>query len=292
MYRSLTALLSILVLLGGCAAAPREASRTSPLFAQDNLLAWCIVPYDKLARSPQDRIAMLKQLGFSQYAYDWRPAHLATFAEELRLAQEQNIRVNAVWMWIDGGQDAPGKLSAANQNMLDILQASGIRTRLWVGINGNFFDGLDEAAKLQRATGMLRFLRGHVPATVTGIGLYGHGDWFGEPDNQIRILQTLNDPQMGLVYNFHHGHAQVAHFSALMQKMAPWLWTVNLNGMGTPDQKILPIGAGTNEAAMLDTLKRSGFRGSIGILGHVEEEDVQVVLQRNLDGLRRLDKAN
>jgi hypothetical protein len=34
--------------------------------------------------------------------------------------------------------------------------------------------------------------------------------------------------------------------------------------------------------------KDSGFNGTIGILGHVEDEDARVVLERNLSGLQAL----
>jgi hypothetical protein len=39
---------------------------------------------------------------------------------------------------------------------------------------------------------------------------------------------------------------------------------------------------------MLQELKASGFRGTLGILSHVEDEDAKVVLSRNLEGLQRL----
>jgi len=259
------------------------------IFRQENLVAWCIVPYDKLNRTPKQRIALLKELNFTQYAYDWRPEHLPSIAEELHLAAEENVRIAAVWMWIDDGYDAVGKLSANNQRLLDIVKASGQKTKLWLGINGNVFDGLDEVGKVRRGVEMVRYLRHHVPANVTEIGLYGHGDWFGEPENQIGILETLNDPTLGLVYNFHHAHGQIKSFSALMQRMMPWLWTVNLNGMDSAGNKILPIGSGEDDLAMLKILKQSGFSGSVGILGHIEEEDVKLVLQRNLAGLRMLE---
>jgi hypothetical protein len=70
--------------------------------------------------------------------------------------------------------------------------------------------------------------------------------------------------------------------------MLPYLKTVNIDGMKVEGPKILPLGKGDQELQMLETLKRSGFNGSIGILGHVDDEDVKVVLTRNLDGLKSL----
>ncbi len=54
--------------------------------------------------------------------------------------------------------------------------------------------------------------------------------------------------------------------------------------------QILPVGTGDNELEMLRAIEKSGFQGTIGILGHVEDDDVEKVLQRNLDGLEKLQK--
>ena len=50
--------------------------------------------------------------------------------------------------------------------------------------------------------------------------------------------------------------------------------------------KILDIGSGELDKIMLNELIESGYTGRIGILGHVENEDVEHVLKRNLDGLK------
>ena len=78
--------LLILVLLACVAAAP--ASRPaetggSDAFARDNLVAWCIVPFDAAKRNPQQRAEMLARLGLSRVAYDWRDEHIPTFEEEI-----------------------------------------------------------------------------------------------------------------------------------------------------------------------------------------------------------------
>ncbi len=55
------------------------------IFAQnlnmDNYFAWCIVPFDNQNRTPEQRIEMLKNLGFKSYAYDWRAEHLPEMAK-------------------------------------------------------------------------------------------------------------------------------------------------------------------------------------------------------------------
>lgn len=268
----------------------QTGSKSTNLFAQENLVAWCIVPFDNQHRTPKERIDMLKRLNFSQYAYDWRHQHLASFSEEIKLAKQNGVYIAAVWLWIDRDADSPDKLSEDNEKLLEILKENGLVTQLWVGFNNNFYDYDNEETKISKGVEMLKYLRKRTMSIATSIALYNHGDWFGEPENQIKILKELNDPGIGLIYNFHHGHGQIESFPALLTKMSPWLWTVNINGMKKEGPQILPIGSGDKELEMLKTLKKSGFHGSIGILGHIEDEDVEQVLQRNLNGLRMLEK--
>lgn len=266
----------------------QSAANNEKLFAKENLVAWCIVPFDNQHRSPQQRVDMLKRLGFTQYAYDWRHEHVSSFREEIKLAKENGIRITAVWMWIDQETDKVGQLSEDNEQILSIMKESGLKTRLWVGFNNNFYAGENDDSKIAKGVEMLQYLQKHTSQVATGIGLYNHGDWFGEPDNQIKILKQLNDPAFGLIYNFHHGHSQVESFPTLLEKMMPWLWTVNINGMKKGGPQISPVGSGDQEFEMLRTLKKSAFHGSIGILGHIEDDDVEKVLQRNLAGLQTM----
>ncbi len=50
-------LLILLFLLNSIPALAQD------IFNQNNLTAWCIVPFDKLKRGPEERIAMLEKLG-------------------------------------------------------------------------------------------------------------------------------------------------------------------------------------------------------------------------------------
>jgi hypothetical protein len=39
---------------------------------------------------------------------------------------------------------------------------------------------------------------------------------------------------------------------------------------------------------MIEVLAEKGFNGPFGILGHVDDADVKVILEQNLEGLRSL----
>jgi len=271
----------------GVCAQTKESRR---MFDQKNLIAWCIVPFDNQQRSPEQRVDMLKRLKFSQYAYDWRHQHLDSFASEIEIARKEHVSMSAVWLWIDNNVDKVGQLSEDNERMLSILKGSGLRAQLWVGFNANYFEGGDDDSRVVAGVEMIRYLRTRTNDFVTTLGLYNHGDWFGDPVNQVKIVRVLNDPKVGIVYNFHHGHEQVQHFAELVTSMKPYLVAVNINGMKAGGSQILPVGSGDEEKGMLEILLKSGYRGPIGILGHIETEDVEQVLRRNLEGLRQVAK--
>ena len=76
----------------------------------------------------------------------------------------------------------------------------------------------------------------------------------------------------------------------MLDSMKPYLHCLILNGMSGKEkfQKILPIGKGQNEQAMMQAVQDSGYQGPIGILGHVASRDVEIVLRENLEGLRKI----
>lgn len=289
----LITLLQLPLLASLCAQEPAPATHPAipaTLTATENVLAWCIVPYDSPQRTPAERLAMLGRLGLSQYVWDWRSEHLASLPEELALARQAGIRIRGVWLWIDAHNDAPGRLGPANRAVLDAVFADGLRCEFWVGFNANVFaPAPDDAARIAAGVAHLAPLLAELRVHGGVLGLYNHGDWFGEPPNQLRVLAALGDPSdAGLVFNFHHAHDQLGRFTSFLPAMVPRLLAVNVSGVRPGGPKILPIGTGTEEATMLGSLVAAGYRGPLGVLGHIEDTDVEPVLARNLAGLRQL----
>ena len=106
--------------------------------------------------------------------------------------------------------------------------------------------------------------------------LYNHGGWFGDPENQIAVIQSAQRQNVGIVYNFHHAHEQLERFPQLLGKMMPYLKAINLNGMQKEGPMILPIGAGDREQEMIRLVRASGFQGTVGILNHQPDVDAEV----------------
>jgi hypothetical protein len=253
------------------------------IFSADNLIAWCIVPFDANERSPEERAVMLSELGFKKMAWDWRMEHIDLLPREIKALDEHGIELSAIWLWIDGS--ARNGLLPHHERIIDYVTEAGLETTYWVSFSDDFFDFPDDEVKVNegvRAIGMVHDrIRGH----GSRIALYNHMGWFGEPENQVRIIEKLGRDSIGIVYNFHHAHHQIDNFAGNLEIMMPWLYTVNINGMRAAGPKILDVGKGDMEKDMLETLIKSGFDGTVGILGHTEGEDIEIVLERNLHGL-------
>jgi hypothetical protein len=109
--------------LQGCQAPGKKGVA---LFDKANLVAWCIVPFDGLERSPEQRARMLQELGIPALAYDYRDAHLPSFPREIRTLKDHHIALRAVWLWADPGQE--DVLGAAGRRVFEVLDSTGIRT--------------------------------------------------------------------------------------------------------------------------------------------------------------------
>ena len=258
------------------------------LLAKDNLVAWCIVPFDAKRRGPEERAAMLERLGIRRMAYDWRDEHVPQFDRELAAYKRHGISLHAFWTPVN--TDSP-MTEPHWPVVLDLVKRNDVRPELWTMLNNALVDSLPAEARPQRAAEILEPVARAAADLGCKLGLYNHGGWFGEPDNQVAIIKALRDKKVdnvGVVYNFHHGHEHMADFAPLARRMAPYLLTVNVNGMRAGGPKILSLGQGDEEAAMIHALVAAGYRGPLGILGHREEQDAEECLRESLDGLVRL----
>jgi sugar phosphate isomerase/epimerase len=276
-YCGLVSFISVLIInvamLFTC-TSPQEKR----IFSRDRLVAWCIVPFDAKARGPQQRAEMLQRLGLKRVAYDWRPEHVPQFEDEILAYKKYGIEYFAFWSWHD--EIAP------------LIKKHGIKPQIWRTVASPPDSLPSEVRVAAAAKKMLPFVQ---KAAELGcqFGLYNHGGWGGEPENMVAVCKWLRQnagaDHAGIVYNFHHGHGHIDDFAESFEKMKPYLLCLNLNGMNTDAKpKILPVGDGEHDLKLIKIIAKSGYNGPIGILGHVESEDVEVVLDRNLKGLKKL----
>ncbi len=282
----LITLLAFLTILAASASGAPSTSEKKQLFSMDNLVAWCIIPYDNQDRTPLQRAGMLRELGFTRMGYDWRVRHLPDFPEEIRTLQKFDIELTSVWLWIDD-RAADGLLPEHNR-IFDALEDAGVSTSIWIGLHENVYAGLRDAQKVAKVAGIIDLVYERARKSGSSVSLYNHGGWAGVHENQVRIIRASKYEDIGIVFNFHHGHDQIESFGETLEILMPWLETVNLNGMEKDGAHIVDIGKGDHEKQMIKTLLDSGFTGNIGIIGHTEGEDVRDVLLRNLHGLHKI----
>jgi glucose dehydrogenase len=265
------------------------AEEEKGVFRQDNLAAWCIVPFDKAKRTPEQRASMLEKLAIRHFVYDYRAEHVPQWDDEMAAIKRHHVNLLGWWF--------PGSLSADALNALDLFRRHQVKPQLWVSGGGGAIDPGSPEEQERRIAGEVKRLKPIADAAKADglkVGLYNHGSWFGEPDNQIAVIRALKAEgveNVGIVYNQHHGHGHIAGFKELLKRMLPHLICLNLNGMDVRgDQvgrKILPLAVGSEDLQLLRIIAESGYTGPIGILNHTGE-DAEERLMDNLDGLRWL----
>lgn len=256
------------------------------LFDRDNLIAWCVVPFDGKKRGPAARAEMLARLGFRHFAYDWRAEHVPSWDAEVDALARHQVALDAFW--------CPGELNDDSRRILGLLKRRQLKAELWcmVGLGDDLAPAPDEQARrVEAACARLGPLAREAGASGCSVALYNHGGWFGEPENQLAIIDRLQGQgvaNVGMVYNLHHAQPQVGRLAATLKAALPHLRAINLDGVdraGEPGaRKILPLGQGALDLEILRTIRASGYGGRIGILGHTDD-DAEERLQDNLDGL-------
>lgn len=271
----LTVVLSTVAWWPAAAAEPAampHAMRGPSIFARENLVAWCIVPFDSKKRGPQQRVEMLQRLGISRVAYDWRDNHIPQWDEEMDRYAKAGIELVGFW----GFNDAA----------LELMKRHKIKTQFWIMMAGQ---GKQQAEMVESAARQVEAAARKARQADCTVALYNHGGWGGEPENQIAVIELLKTKgidNVGICYNLHHGHHRMKDFPAMLKKMLPYLWCLNLNGM-KPGTMILPLGQGSDDLGILKTIVASGYRGPIGILNH-RDIDAEEGLKQNIDGLKKL----
>ena len=271
------------LLIVGVACARILQAEPPENFKRENLVAWCIVPFDSKKREPAERTAMLNRLGLKRCAYDWRKEHVAGFETEIKEYKKRGVEFFAFW--------------SEHPKAFTLFQKHDLKPQVWKIVRSPNGDTREQ--KVANGVRMMLPLAEKTAKLGLKLGLYNHGGWGGQPKNLIAVCEGLREAghdHVGIVYNFHHAHFDIASFGENFSKMKPYLLCLNLNGMKDPTKvdvkqtahKIVPIGGGEFEKEMIRTVINAGYEGPIGILGHIASEDVEVVLKRNLAGLEKL----
>lgn len=281
-------LFTFILLYGACKPASSPIVSNQYPFEKSNLIPWSIVGFDVKERTPQERLEMLAALGFNRYAYGNRPKHIPTMQQEWKSAKKHNIKIDAVWLYVNLKKDQPNNLKPESEAVFENLKIVGLKTQIWVGFEPFYFENLSKEESLKQAVKMVLYLSERAKSLGCKIALYNHGGWYGKPDNQLKIIEALPELDLGIIFNFHHAHDSLDEYSENINNLLPYLWCVNINGMRKEGPKIITIGKGDLEKEMIQQLLDLNYNGPFGILGHVKGGDPEIILQENLNGLQKL----
>jgi sugar phosphate isomerase/epimerase len=258
--------------------------KSADVFRRENLMAWCIVPFDSFNRPPMERAKMLSDLHLTKFAYDYRAEHVPSFEEEILALKKYKIELTAWWF--------PGSLNDEAKMTLALFEKHNVTPQLWVMGGGDVkMSKEDEDRFIESEVNRLRPIAEAGQRIGCSLALYNHGGWFGVPENMVRLVKAIDRPNVGIVYNLHHAHDQIDRLPEVLKLLKPHLLALNVNGMEkNGDQigkKILIIGEGDRDAQVFRQIMESGYSGPIGILNHTQE-DAQERLDKNINGLQSL----
>jgi|GEM_PF-443510 len=258
------------------------------IYANDNLLAWCIVPFDSKKRTPEERAKMLRSLGITKLAYDWRAEHIPHFDEELDALKKYDIELTGFWIPVsrDPAHDPTLRL------ILDLLKRHQVKTQLWCLVGEDpKLDSMTQQQKIAYTAEPVAYIANEAKKIGCTVGLYNHGGWFGEPENQLAIIDYLKMPNIGMVYNFHHAETQIERFPTFFPKILPHLLALNIAGLKRNSGRVVPVGQGDSEVEMMRIIQESAYKGPVGIINEATHPDAEIGLRMNREGLKRILKA-
>lgn len=225
---------------------------------------------------------MLQRLGFQSFAYDWRQKDVPTFDAEVDAVTKHGINLVAWWF--------PQEASDPNAKIiLEVCKRHGIHPQLWVMGSGSPTTTPEQQRQRvdQEAERIRKIVELAAPYGCP-VQLYNHNGWFGQPDNEVAVIERLKQQGVtgvGMIYNFSHGHLDLADFPAIWKRIQPYVVAVNVTGMVINGaDKLIPPSQGDHELEMMRTVQDSGWRGPVGTIAE-QGGDAEVTLGNNLRGL-------
>jgi hypothetical protein len=257
-------------------ARPPSSDTPASILSPENLHAWCVVPFDAKKRGPEERAQMLEKLGFKHFVYDWRAKDIPTFDTEIEALKKHGIALT--------NPRDPVLLQT-----LEVFKRQDVHPQLWVMGGGTPTTSPEEQRqRVEKEAERIRDIVKLAEPYGCQVELYNHNAWFGQPDNEVAIIEQLKQlgvTSVGMIYNFSHGHEDVADFPAIWKRIQPYVRAVNVTGMlKDGEKKIVPPSQGEFEIGMLRVILDSGWRGPVGLIAE-QGGDAQVTLGNNLRGL-------
>jgi sugar phosphate isomerase/epimerase len=273
---TLAAILACMTSLPATAQPKVAPAKTYPFFP------FCIDWHDAKKRNPEQQATMLKELGYEGVGHIW----LQNIPERLRTLDAAGLKLFQITMSVD---ITPGKQAYDPQlkEIMPLLKGRGVQFLLLM----NGMKPSDPAGDA-RAVEIVREISNLATTAGAQVLLYPHSNmWMEREEDCVRVADKVDRPNVGVMFNLCHWLrvSKDRNYEPLLAKAMPRLWSVSINGADDFDPKdgwshyIQPLGRGSFDVyAMLETLKRSGFNGPIGLQCYGIPGDVRDHLAESL----------
>ena len=279
-------LLAAVVLLAAAllpASLRAEEKALWPFFAFDNGVGrgrW----------TPAEQAATLKELRYDGISYNY--TNNRDLAERIRAFRQSGLKIFAMY--------CPVRLPAGYDPSLKeaIRMLKGSDTMLWMTMGGGR-PGADD----DRAVKLLGEVADLAQESGLRIALYPHaGNYVATADDALRLVKKAGCKNVGVSINLCHElmAGNGPRLGEILQAALPHLFLVSINGADKPvpgkrmgwNQLIQPLGQGDFDVlGLLQALKRSNYRGPIGLQCYAVPGDHKENLTRSMTAWKKYTAA-
>ncbi len=260
-----------------------------PAIARKPLFAFGFDHHDLRKRDFDQQAQMLKQLKFSGMGH----VGLIDLNQRLKALDRVGLKLCLAGERVD--------LTHASSSYLPQLQAAfetlkGRDTIIYLVLTG-------QPVNDQAVVPALRQIAAQAAKCKLRVAIYPHtGEWVRRSDHAVRLARKVDRPNCGVAFNLCHWlkNENPSGLVPLLKSAMPYLMLVTINGAdvaGKDDQNwarlIQPLDQGTFDVGMLlNTLRRLGYQGQIGLMCWGIGGDAQTHLQRSMAAWHNLPVAN
>jgi len=277
-------LLSIAILCSpvGFLAAPgsEEAGRKglpNPFFAMDT------ATNRQLPAKAQ--IALVKELGYAGIGCD-----MGQMPAMLQAADEAGVKLFSVYV---GANVDPAKPRYDPRLKEVIPSLKGRDTLVWLFITGAKPSSTDRD---EQAVATIREIADLAAEAGLRVALYPHAGFYVERvEDALRLVKKADRKNVGVTFNLCHWLKvdKEENLKPLLTQAMPHLYLVTINGADSGGQNwdtlIQTLDRGTfDNFGLLKTLKELGYAGPIGFQGYGIKGDARNILERTMNGWRKL----
>lgn len=238
--------------------------------------------------SPKAQAAMLKELGYAGIGY----TGAGGIPEMLAALDKHGLKMYSIYVGATLGPDGPAFDAQLKEG---IAALKGRETIIWLTIIGSAPNAHGQAVEVVRQVADL------AEAAGLRVALYPHaGFHVAKVEDALRIVKAVDRKNVGASLNLCHWLKldDERNMAALIKEAAPHLFLVSINGADSGDTQqmgwdrlIQTLDRGSFDVGpFLDTLKRAGYKGPVGLQCYAVKGDMRDNLKRSMDAWKEMTK--